>query len=237
MTNERTEIKHIIEAALLVADKPLTVKQLLQLFAEDMQHQEADILAALSKLDNDYLQRGIELKQVSSGYRIQARQEVAPWLAKLWEEKPPKYSRAVLETLVLIAYRQPITRSEIEDIRGVSVSSYIVKSLLERDWIRVVGHRDVPGKPALLATTKSFLDYFNLKNLEELPTLAEVRDLEAAAGRFAEQLELNMIETTEEFETESELKSVDDVVAEFMSDAKEHDVETIDAPQSEAGES
>ena len=210
MSNERTSVKSIIEAALLVAGQPLTLKQLGQLFDDRGLQRDVDIQAALAALEEDYNNRGIELKQIASGYRIQGRETLAPWLAKLWDEKPPKYSRAVLETLVLIAYRQPITRAEIEEIRGVSVSSYIVKGLLERDWIRVVGYRDVPGRPALLATTKGFLDYFNLRSLEELPTLAEVRDLEAAVGQFAEQLEFDIQaesdETKQDELTENDIK-------------------------------
>lgn len=203
MLNEEIALKYIVEAALLAADQPLSLKQLQQLFITDDANGEIELQTALNELAADYENRAIELKEVASGYRIQGREAVAPWLARLWEEKPPKYSRATLETLVLVAYRQPITRAEIEEVRGVSVSSYIIKSLLERDWIRIVGHREVPGRPALFATTKTFLDYFNLKSLEELPTLAEVRDLDVAAGRFAEQLELDMQTVTTDDSEES----------------------------------
>ncbi len=171
------ETKHIIEAALLVAEQPLTLMQLKQLFEDTADAAAIDVQAALVALAQDYESRGIELKQVATGYRIQARPALAPWLTKLNAEKPPKYSRAVLETLVLIAYRQPITRAEIEEIRGVSASSPIIKTLLDRNWVRVVGHREVPGRPALLATTPAFLDYFNLKTLEALPTLMEIQRL------------------------------------------------------------
>jgi len=176
---DNTKLKKIIEGALLAASQPLSVEQLEKLFVEGEERPTRDeIREALSELEGDCAERGYELKQVASGYRFQVRQEYAHWVGRLWEEKPPRYSRATLETLALIAYRQPITRAEIEEIRGVSVSSNIIKSLTERDWIRVVGHRDVPGKPAMYGTTRGFLDYFNLKSLDELPTLAELRDLD-----------------------------------------------------------
>ncbi|MBD3619143.1 MAG: SMC-Scp complex subunit ScpB [Chromatiales bacterium] len=176
---DNTKLKKIIEGALLAASQPLAVEQLEKLFVEGEERPTRDeIREALSDLEGDCAERGYELKQVASGYRFQVRQEFAHWVGRLWEEKPPRYSRATLETLALIAYRQPITRAEIEEIRGVSVSSNIIKSLTERDWIRVVGHRDVPGKPAMYGTTRGFLDYFNLKSLDELPTLAELRDLD-----------------------------------------------------------
>ena len=170
-------LKNIIEGALLAAGRPLTLEQLLALFEEHERPERKQVKAALDELGADLEHRGIELKQVASGYRLQVRQSVARWVSRLWEEKPPRYSRAYLETLALIAYRQPITRGEIEAIRGVSVSSAIIRSMLEHEWIKVLGHRDVPGKPALYGTTKKFLDSFNLKSLEELPSLAEVRDL------------------------------------------------------------
>ncbi len=171
-------LQSIVEAALLAADRPLGVDHLLALFLDEEQPSREEIRAAIAALQQACEGRGVELVEVASGYRYQVRREVAPWVARLWEEKPAKYSRATLETLALIAYRQPITRGEIEEVRGVSVSSNIIKSLLEREWIRVVGHRDVPGKPALYATTRAFLDYFNLKNLGELPPLAEIRAID-----------------------------------------------------------
>lgn len=169
-------LKQIVEGALLAAGEPLSTDKLLGLFSDDERPTEDTILDTLSSLERDYQDRGIELVQVASGYRIQVRSAVAPWVARLWEERPARYSRALLETLALVAYRQPITRGEIEDIRGVAVSTNIVKTLTERQWIRVVGHKDVPGRPALYATTRKFLDYFGLRSLDELPTLAEVRD-------------------------------------------------------------
>jgi segregation and condensation protein B len=175
---EGDRLKHIVEAALLAAGKPLSIDRLLTLFLDDEQPDRKTIRTALETLQQEYRGRGIEVREVSTGWRIQVRKEHAPWVSRLWEEKPGRYSRALLETLSLIAYRQPITRGEIEDVRGVAVSTNIIKTLLERDWVRVVGHRDVPGRPALYATTREFLDYFGLKSLDELPTLAEIRELE-----------------------------------------------------------
>ena len=161
------------------AEKPLKVNQIEALFTGDLDMPTRDeIRACLNQLGEDYANRGYELKQVASGFRIQVRQDYADWVGRLWEEKPARYTRALLETMALIAYRQPITRGEIEDVRGVSVSSNIIKTLMEREWIKVLGHKDVPGKPALYGTTRAFLDYFNLKSLDELPTLAEIKDLD-----------------------------------------------------------
>lgn len=172
------QLKTILEAALLAASQPVTVAQLGDLFTEEDEVGHEQIARALEALAADCESRGVELKQVASGFRYQVRQNVHPWISRMWTEKPSRYSRALLETLALIAYRQPITRPEIEQIRGVVVSSNIIKTMEEREWIRVVGYRDVPGKPALFGTTRSFLDYFNLKSLDELPTLAEIRDME-----------------------------------------------------------
>ena len=172
------DLVEIIEGALLAAGEPLSKKQLAQLFDELDRPSTADITAALDEVAERCDGRGFELAEVASGFRFQVRQNLSPWVSKLWVERPIRYSRALLETLSLIAYRQPITRGEIEDIRGVAVSSNIMKSLLEREWVKVVGHRDVPGKPAMYATTREFLDYFNLKSLDQLPPLADVKDLE-----------------------------------------------------------
>jgi segregation and condensation protein B len=168
-------LKQIVEATLVAAGGPLTLDQLLALFLDDERPSRADLLAVIVALQEDYSERGLEIVEVAGGWRVQVRASIAPWVARLWDERPPRYSRALLETLSLIAYRQPITRGEIEDIRGVAVSTQIVKTLTEREWIRVVGHRDVPGRPALFATTRKFLDYFGLRSLNELPTLAEIR--------------------------------------------------------------
>ncbi|MBL1141151.1 MAG: SMC-Scp complex subunit ScpB [Proteobacteria bacterium] len=185
------KIKNIIEAALMVSTQPLSVTRLLNLFEAEqtMQVERDDLKTAIAALQNDYQERGIELAEVASGFRFQARDDYASWVNHLFDERPPRYSRALLETLAIIAYRQPITRSEIEEIRGVSVSSTIVKTLQEREWVKVVGHRDVPGKPALLATTKSFLDYFNLKKLSELPALEDIKDFDAINPDLFEDLE------------------------------------------------
>lgn len=178
MSIDQNKLKNILEAALMAVGKPMSIDHLLKLFNEDAAPTPVQIKDALKELQDDCEGRGIELKEIASGYRYQARQDYSTWLSRLWEERAPKYSRAYLETLALIAYRQPVTRAEIEEVRGVSVSSNIIKTMMEREWIRVVGHRDVPGRPSLYATTKQFLDYFNMKSLDELPSLAEIRDLE-----------------------------------------------------------
>ena len=172
------DLKHIIEATLLAAGRPVTTPQLLDLFDERERPTTDQLKAALDLLAADYAERGIELLEVASGWRIQVRPRVAETVSRLWHERPSRYSRALLETLALVAYRQPITRSEIEEIRGVSISSTIMRTLQERNWIRVVGHREVPGRPELLGTTREFLDYFGLKSLDQLPTLAELKDVE-----------------------------------------------------------
>lgn len=172
-------VKKIVEAALLAAAQPLTALQLTGLFDEQDQVDLNAVGQALAELAEDANGRGVELVEVASGFRFQVRSELQPWIARLWTERQSRYSRAMLETLALIAYRQPITRGEIEQIRGVAVSSQIIKTLEEREWVRVLGHRDVPGHPALLGTTRQFLDYFSLRSLDELPPLAAVRDLEA----------------------------------------------------------
>lgn len=175
---DKTMLRKIVEGAILAAAQPMTVARILELFDEEVAPAKDEVLAALQDIQADNADRGFELKEVASGWRFQVREETAPWVNRLWDEKPQKYSRALLETLALIAYRQPITRGDIEEIRGVAVSSHIMKTLMERDWVKVVGHRDVPGRPSLYATTRQFLDYFNLKNLEDLPSLSEIRDLD-----------------------------------------------------------
>jgi segregation and condensation protein B len=175
---DKTMLRKIVEGAILAAAQPMTIARILELFDEEVAPAKDEVLAALQDIQADNAERGFELKEVASGWRFQVREELAPWVNRLWDEKPQKYSRALLETLALIAYRQPITRGDIEEIRGVAVSSHIMKTLMERDWVKVVGHRDVPGRPSLYATTRQFLDYFNLKNLEDLPSLSEIRDLD-----------------------------------------------------------
>lgn len=217
---ENDQLKMIIEGALLAAGRSLDMNQLEKLFDEDLLGRalgktlakdvpsERDVVeeerpardqikAVLEDIATDCAGRGFELKQTGSGYRFQVRQELSQWVNKLWDEKPKKYSRALLETLALIAYRQPITRGDIEEIRGVSVSSEIIKSLLEREWVRVVGHRDVPGRPALYATTKQFLDYFSLKSLEQLPALNEIKDIEEINPELALDVAQQLVEKVE----------------------------------------
>ncbi|ATD06665.1 MULTISPECIES: SMC-Scp complex subunit ScpB [Pseudoalteromonas] len=167
------QLVELVEAAIFVSDKPLSKKRLKETVLEDISVSSPRIDQALETLVNHYQTRGVRLVEVGTGYRFQACPSLSPWLSKLWQEKAPKYSRATLETLALIAYRQPITRGEIEQVRGVTVSSNIIKSLIDREWIKVVGYKEVPGKPALYATTKQFLDYFSLSGLGELPRLPE----------------------------------------------------------------
>ena len=176
---EIDKLKSILEALFSAADKPLSVNQLFELFVGDIEQPGKDeIRQAIQQLVEKYADSGFELKKVASGFRFQVRADFETWVVRLWEQKPPRYSRALLETLALIAYRQPITRGEIEDIRGVSVSTSIINTLQERDWVKSLGHKEVPGRPTLYGTTSGFLDYFNLKSLNELPTLAEIRDID-----------------------------------------------------------
>lgn len=195
----------ILEGAILAADQPLSIDRMMALF--DDAPPRAEIRAALDEISAACEGRGFELKEVASGFRFQVRARYGDWISRLWDEKPPRYSRALLETLALIAYKQPITRGDIEEIRGVSTSTNIIRSLLEREWIRVVGHRDVPGRPALYASTRTFLDYFNLASLEELPTLAEIRDLDKVNA----ELDLDTTEPPEPRTLELEAQEGTDV--------------------------
>lgn len=198
---ESERLKQILEAALLAAGRPLSLNDLEAMFADEAEAPGRDaIRAALAELADDWEPRCLALQQVASGWRAQVRSEFEPWLARLWEEKPPRYSRALLETLAVIAYRQPITRPEIEDIRGVSISTQIMRTLEEREWVRVVGHRDTPGRPAMYGTTRQFLDYFNLRSLDQLPPISEVRDLES---KYPE-LELEETPASESGESDAE---------------------------------
>jgi len=205
----RTSLKNVLEAMLLASDEPLSLTTISSVFSDEEQPGNSEIRKALLELDADYEERGLELKEVASGFRLQVRQEVNPWVSRLREERPQRYSRALLETLSLIAYRQPITRGDIEEVRGVSVRTKIIRTLQEREWIRVIGHRDVPGKPALFGTTKVFLDYFNLLSLDDLPSLAEIMDM----GNIEPELDLESVaepESTEEPESSEDLESTDD---------------------------
>ena len=183
---DNQQLKYIVEAALLAAGRPLDLNGLQALFGDDHPPGKDELRAAIVGLQEDYSSRGIAIEEVASGFRVQIRSSMSGWLARLWEERAPRYSRALMETLAIIAYRQPVTRGDVEDIRGVGVTTNIMRSLLERSWIRVVGFRDVPGKPAIYGTTREFLDYFGLKKLDDLPPLADLKDLEA----FTAQLEL-----------------------------------------------
>lgn len=189
------ELKQILEAALMAAGRPVQLDELAGLFDESQQPSSDDLEQALAEMQSDFEHRPLELKQVASGYRFQVRQSFSPWVSRLFEERPGRYSRAFLETLAIIAYRQPATRGEIEDIRGVAVSSGIIKTMLERDWIHIVGHKDVPGRPALFATTRHFLDYFNLTSLSELPPLQEF--LEALDTRACAEVPESQLQTAQ----------------------------------------
>ena len=192
------EIKYFIESALLAAGRPLSVSQLQNLFDGRMAPEKQEIRQAIAELVEEYEPRGITITEVASGFRVQVKAAMADQLQKLWEERPPRYSRALFETLALIAYRQPITRGEIEEVRGVSVSANIVRTLMERDWVRVVGHRDVPGRPEMFGTTKLFLDYFGLKKLDDLPPLADLSDWESL------RVQLNLPEVEEDAANDGE---------------------------------
>ncbi|MDH3621053.1 MAG: SMC-Scp complex subunit ScpB [Gammaproteobacteria bacterium] len=217
---EATEIKHFIEAALLAAGRPLNIDQLKGLFDGRTAPEKTEIRQAIATLNEEYDERGIVISEVASGFRMQVKAAMADRLQKLWEDRPPRYSRALFETLALIAYRQPITRGDIEEIRGVSVSSNITRQLLERDWVRVVGHRDVPGRPAMFGTTKSFLDYFGLKKLDDLPPLADLSDWESLP------FQLNLPDVEDQSETAAE-EAVDAVVSDlpvlYPEDSEEDD--------------
>ena len=213
--SDMQQIRQVLEGALLVAGKPLSLDQLLHLFADAEQRPgREELKAVLEDIETDCAGHGYELKRVASGFRFQAREELAPWLTRLWEEKPARYSRALLETLAIIAYRQPITRGDIEEIRGVAVNSNIMRTLLEREWVRVVGHRDVPGKPALYATTRLFLDYFNLQKLGDLPPLNEIRDL----TEINPELEFEGVDLPPEREPSEDVDSLEEVEADDESE-------------------
>jgi len=211
------KLKNIIEAALLAAGGPLSLDMMLTLFLDEEQPEKKELREVLDQLKQDYEGRGIEVIEVGSGWRIQVVEEVSLWISRLWTERAPRYSRALMETLALIAYRQPITRGDIEDIRGVSVSTNIIKTLLEREWVRVVGTRDVPGKPSLYGTTREFLDYFNLKTLDELPPLAEIRDLD----EINRSLDLNDTDKASDDNVPS-TESTDEAIAADSDDGEEH---------------
>ena len=209
----------ILEGALLAAGEPLSVQRMALLFEENERPSKDDIRAAIKTVEERCEDRGYELVQVASGYRFQVRQNLSTWVGRLWQERPARYSRALMETLSLIAYRQPITRGEIEEIRGVAVSTNIIKTLLEREWVRVVGHRDVPGRPAMYATTRQFLDYFNLKSLDQLPPLAEIKELDNLSGELALESPPESNESTDE-ESANPAQSVESAEAEAASSTR-----------------
>jgi len=184
------ELKNIVEAAIMISDTPLTLDRILTMFPENARPDRQLVRDVITTLEQEYAGRGIELRRIDKGWRMQTHSDYAPWLSRLQAERPQRYSRALLETLAIIAYRQPVTRGEIEDIRGVAVSTDIIRTLQERDWVRQVGVRDVPGKPALFGTTRAFLEYFNLSSLSEMPALADIRDLEAIASELNLKLPL-----------------------------------------------
>ena len=222
---EFPSLQQIIEGAILAADSPLSIDHMISLFERE-QPTRAQIREVLKEIEASCEGRGFQLKKVATGYRFQVRIEYGEWVSRLWEEKPQRYSRALLETLALIAYRQPITRGDIEEVRGVSVSTNIMRALLEREWIRVVGHRDVPGRPATYATTKNFLDYFNLSSLDELPKLSEIKDL----NNISEELDLeeNVVEETRVIELEDIAQFAPDPVTDEELDQVAEDVKVIE---------
>ncbi|MBL6689610.1 MAG: SMC-Scp complex subunit ScpB [Pseudomonadales bacterium] len=215
---EGLPLKQIVEGAIMAAETPLSVDQLMQLF-EDEGPDRSDVREVLKEIEEDCEGRGYELKQVASGYRFQVRSDYGEWVSRLWKEKPPRYSRALLETLALVAYKQPITRGDIEEIRGVAVSTNIMRTLVEREWVRVVGHRDVPGQPALYATTREFLDYFDLRSLDELPTLAEIKDMTKVNEELDMEEELIEVRTLEiDTEEQEAVAGIDDTDLDAVSE-------------------
>lgn len=220
MMDDQT-LKNILEAILMSAGKPLTAEKLVKMFEDEPRPSITQVKKQLAELSADCDGRGIELVEVGNGFRYQGRQEYGSYVSKLWEVKPQRYSRALLETLALIAYRQPVTRADIEEVRGVSVSSSIMKTLLEREWVHVIGHRDVPGRPAMYATTKAFLDYFNLRSLDQLPTLSEVRDL----SQLEPELDLENKQFTEQNDQQDDDQDATDAAPE---------TEVIEAPSNES---
>lgn len=221
MNDVDNKVKMIIEGLLLAAGRPLSLESIAAVFNDDERPENEELLAVLARIDDECGDRGFELTKVASGYRFQVKQELAEWVGKLWEERPPRYTRALLETLALIAYRQPITRGDIEEIRGVAVSSNIIRTLLDREWIRVVGQRDVPGRPSMFATTKQFLDYFNLESLQQLPALSEIRDIDGGAkdlGFEAELAAARVLEMPENTEEENPAELSEDEKAQLLAE-------------------
>ena len=234
---ENLPIKQIIEGAILASERPLNLEQIMQLFGDEVPDR-SEVRAVLKEIGADCVERSYELKLVASGYRFQIKSEYGEWVSRLWKEKPPRYSRALLETLALIAYKQPITRGDIEEIRGVAVSTNIMRTLIEREWVKVVGHRDVPGQPALYVTTKSFLDYFNLRSLDELPSLSDIRDLASGIEELGTDDDLIGIRTLDIDDSEQgEVANIEDTdldkVSERVTNIQEN-IRTLFAPELDA---
>ncbi|MDH5256506.1 MAG: SMC-Scp complex subunit ScpB [Gammaproteobacteria bacterium] len=232
MNTER--LKKIVEGFLFASDKALSAEQIVKLFPEGEQPEKEQVSLCIESLIDDFETHGIELKQVKSGYRFQVRQETASWVSRLWDEKPAKYTRAMLETLALIVYRQPITRGEIEEIRGVSVSSHIIRTMMERDWIKVIGHRDVPGRPALYASTREFLDYFNLSSLEELPPLSEIKDLDSIATELDPEQNAALISAIREMQKDQASEETESAIpgGSVMENLLDENIEAADESES-----
>ena len=240
--NDEIKTKQIVEGLLLTAGKPLSLGQIANIFLDHERPDTEALKKIMEEIEQDCEARGFELKKVASGYRFQVRQEYSEWIGRLWDEKPQRYSRALLETLAIIAYRQPITRGEIEKIRGVAVSTSIIRTLMEREWVRVVGHRDVPGKPAMYATSKQFLDYFDLKNLNELPTLAEIKDMEELNPELALEVETpesRVLEfpSAEELEEEIEVLDEEEEAAAAIGTRPLNEILGIEEPEDDQEES
>lgn len=240
-----SELQKIVEGVLFASDRPLSIDDILNLFGEEDRPDRKVIKSVITELQAEYESRGINLKELASGYQFQTHGEISNWVSRLWEDRAPRYSRALLETLALVAYRQPITRGEVEEIRGVAVSTNIMRTLIEREWVKVVGHKEVPGRPSLYATTKEFLDYFGLKRLEDLPPLTELVDLDEAgkkleASLHAEQAEALAEEQAQASEDlgleqdEEEIVELDDAELEAaMAFAKQYDVDSVINPEAD----
>ncbi len=230
--NWENNLKQIVEGAILASESPLSLDNLMSLFDLDSPSRDA-VRAVIKEIEEDCASRGFELKRLASGYRFQVKADYGEWVSRLWEERPQRYTRALLETLALVAYKQPITRGDIEAVRGVTVSTNIIRSLLEREWIRIVGHRDVPGRPAMYATTKTFLDYFNLTSLDELPTLSEIKDLDAMTDRLALDEPLIEMKSIELDDEEAELDGIEETDLDAVSttvDAIKENIRRVMAP-------
>ena len=227
------KVKMVVEGLLLSSGRPLTIPNIANVFDKKERPDSEELKAIMQAISEECNDRGFELKEVASGYRFQVKQELSEWIGRLWEEKPPRYTRALLEILALIAYKQPITRGDIEEIRGVSVSPNIIRTLIDREWVRVVGHRDVPGKPAMFATTKQFLDYFNLKSLQDLPPLSEIKELEQSSDELDLNAELSQSRILEMPELEDDVESGNITTLEDEALAEEAAVELSKKPLDE----